>query len=533
MKLKITLRHLLLVLVAVIALPAAQAQQSGSFLDRFKDHQMNHARPLMPVLKDGMRLPFPRVAAHADRKPTALNSRIVAYYQDTFDGTGYRAAGDSTRFFWSGTRGAGFLPDMIGTELAYGLLGALPPQWEIELYFDFFASQNYDSAHRYRCLVDNNRDTLTYRELNTLNAAGMAVTSVSKRLESGLWEDKNKVIKTYSTDNRLTSYTEQEWDGATWENDDRYTLSYNSGKISELVIEDWDMGTMSWENDEKTVHSYSGNDRTQLVEKNWNTVTLAWDDDYRQLYTYDNGLWTVMIGQYWNEDSSKWLNDNRVVITYDSDGKLERLTNQTWDEPNSQWKNAYRRNYAYDASGNLTTLITQDWDSGTQSWDNGNRATYTYSSQGNGTRTRMTVEDWDSGIPGWEYTFRYAIDYDEYGHITQIVTEDWDGAIFEPRIGNSKLVFLYEEFEDAGINETARQTSFRYFPNPTTTQITVESRNIETVSVLDMTGRTVRELKAPGQSSRITISTADLAPGMYLLQVRHNGLCETARLAIQ
>ncbi len=73
----------------------------------------------------------------------------------------------------------------------------------------------------------------------------------------------------------------------------------------------------------------------------------------------------------------------------------------------------------------------------------------------------------------------------------------------------------------------------RIFPNPANDQLTVEGVPLGTeISIYDMNGRSRYEL-FPVNSSRQQLSLPDLAPGMYILTLTHEGAIERKKLIIQ
>ena len=65
--------------------------------------------------------------------------------------------------------------------------------------------------------------------------------------------------------------------------------------------------------------------------------------------------------------------------------------------------------------------------------------------------------------------------------------------------------------------------NLRVYPNPAKDFVHIENRNpllgLQQVQLMDLTGRVVRNFARP-QTSVLTVSTVDLAPGLYLLRIR-------------
>jgi hypothetical protein len=535
MKQKITPKKTLLMLTLSTLGFGAAAQQSGYFPFQGEQKVQTSLSKLLR-LPNGMKLVLPPSVkpAQADHKPTVLTTRLVAMYADTFDGAGYRPSGDSTRFFWSGTRGKDYEPAADELQGVRALTGKLPPKADIELQLPEYEA-NYDSVHIYTTASSGLRDSLISRTLNTLNSDGLPGTTLILHFVNGSFENENKHTKTYNTSKRISTLINEEWDGASWEKKDKRNYTYNaSGKPTEFLSEWWDVGTQTWGNVYREPYTYAGDDLTLIEGQSWDVMGLTWMGYARQIYTYDNGNWTSKVVRLWNTDSINWQNTYRTVYSYDTDGRLVAATEGIWDKNALAWNNQIRTVYEYDASGTLETLISQNWSSG--SWQNMGRGIFSYATVGNGSRIQIDVAMWTSS---WENLYRYTIDFNDEDRVTSLYTQAWDGTIFATVSGEPRHTFLYESFDDGttghnGIAGTSKEAGFRYYPNPAVTQLTVESDEaLEAVALLDMTGRIVREESVPAHTRRIHLSTASLAPGIYHLRVRHNGRVETVTVSVQ
>jgi hypothetical protein len=463
---------------------------------------------------------------------------MVAEFGYQFNGTDF-VGQDSVRYYWSGTRGGDFQSSTT-IDLLYYFPNSSMPLTEYDLLLPYLETLHYDSLEGYKWRTSSGAfDSLQYRTINNLNASGYATTSTDYGFWSGVWKPSTKELKTYSPSGHLTSFLNQDWDGALWENYNRVSINYNTAdKRSEVLNEEWNLGSMSWDKTHRFTYTFTGNDMTASTEQEWNTATMSWDNNRRQLFTYDNGRVVSAVYQQWNEDSAKWLNDNRTVVTYNSSGQIEYMTAQDWEHASQSWKNDDRRVLTYDASGNLSSMTMFSWNAG--SWNPEVRILYTYTTSSNGSSTTLVMQVWDTGLPNpdWVNVARVTLEYNEYDQITLLGRESWNGSAWGGVSGDSRFTFLYETFDDGTTNAVGnvnRQVGFRYFPNPAKDMLRVECPNgaIDQVWIMDMTGRTVLSQPTPQRPGGITISTTDLAAGMYLLRVQHNGRTETVPLSIQ
>ena len=76
--------------------------------------------------------------------------------------------------------------------------------------------------------------------------------------------------------------------------------------------------------------------------------------------------------------------------------------------------------------------------------------------------------------------------------------------------------------------------AFGLYPNPATDYVTVEAEGIALVQLFDLAGGLkLQSVAMPGQGS-LRLSTANLAPGMYLVRVADQlGRHSTAKLVVR
>ena len=81
--------------------------------------------------------------------------------------------------------------------------------------------------------------------------------------------------------------------------------------------------------------------------------------------------------------------------------------------------------------------------------------------------------------------------------------------------------------------ETADNSDIRIYPNPAADKVTIDLQNTSATEIclMDIYGKTVLRQAVGGQSE--TIDLADLAKGMYFVQIRNNGKVEATQKLVK
>jgi hypothetical protein len=104
-------------------------------------------------------------------------------------------------------------------------------------------------------------------------------------------------------------------------------------------------------------------------------------------------------------------------------------------------------------------------------------------------------------------------------------------AVFANREGNFPLSVYFHgkkqglldqaEYVDTTVVPPVVSSDLILYPNPSSSYITVESQNAESIRILDMTGKLVYKKENPAQS--MTINTQVFSNGIYVVQVMKAG----------
>jgi hypothetical protein len=105
-------------------------------------------------------------------------------------------------------------------------------------------------------------------------------------------------------------------------------------------------------------------------------------------------------------------------------------------------------------------------------------------------------------------------------------------VIFTGYTANGQINFSTEKLITSAIEETGTSTlQIKIYPNPTAAQLNVYTPGLPaTLRIIDLGGRIISELPATDKLTQL--STDNVANGIYLLQVNHNGASSVNRFVV-
>jgi len=336
----------------------------------------------------------------------------------------------------------------------------------------------------------------------------------------------------YDSKNNLTNILLQEWNVGNWVNFRQFEYTYNTNNIiaSEL-IQEW--YNSSWENYDYTTYTYDASyNLINELNKYWNDNT--WINNSLCTYIYDaNNNKTSELHQYW--DSSTWINNSLYTYIYDANNNKTSELLQYWD--NSTWINYYQFTYTYDANNNLTSELRQNWNSST--WENFFLNTFTYDASNNlsnALEQSWTGNDWRNHLL---YTYTYDANnnliialgqiwtsfwrqsslctntYDANNFITSKVGRYWSDYSTSLMSGDS-IYYYYHTI--LGLNyPIAQEGNILVYPNPTSTNITIETPIKGSISILSLNGQQLLRQEITEPST--TIDVSGLKSGVFVVKV--------------
>ncbi len=365
--------------------------------------------------------------------------------------------------------------------------------------------------------------------------------------------------------NKINLVLNQDYIGGSWEMDSRMLLEYSpDGKITKQHYEYFNTVTSDWEFDGEDVFEYVGGYvyPSEIVIRNGESQFP--NGVQRLQFQYDsNNKPTMFTIQSWDTDLLTWISVQRWDIAEwgPTEFKSDFYVNQYLSVPTkniSDFLIGKRNDYEIFPS---KVVVRQNFDVLTQTFQINalvNNSIY----NSNNERTQMdisTITPTDT-IPGNRIEFVYdpcygykkTLQYEyDLGTYKLQYGEDYVGET-TPYL-NSCFVTAYNYFNSfSAINpsgtwkkryemtqvsnlgvEEAELGLFRAYPNPASSEITIESISSEEaqLTIVDLMGKTIQTEKLSGFSN--TLNIEKLPEGIYIMQYISNGLKQTTRFIKQ
>jgi hypothetical protein len=189
-----------------------------------------------------------------------------------------------------------------------------------------------------------------------------------------------------------------------------------------------------------------------------------------------------------------------IGYTYTLSGQIEESTEKRYLTATQTYENKKRLHYSYDINDKLLQRLEINWYPPLQAWDTFMRGNFTYNTYG-------LVSAYESErYNKFNQTWGYAED-------TSDVTT------------SHRMRFYYEQFWPTNIaSQPPPNTQIQLYPNPATHVLTIDASFEQpqsfTATITDMQGRVWQQWNEQGTTRyHRTISTSDLAPGNYILQL--------------
>lgn len=156
----------------------------------------------------------------------------------------------------------------------------------------------------------------------------------------GEWEVESRDLVEYASGSTLpTAITEQTREGSSWVNDDReINITWHTPANADLS--NW----RAWE--------MSGSTSQQ-----WEWEDGVWENEERFSRTYQANGGSIEVWEVW--ENGAWVMDDRYTETFDEKGNMLLEQGENW--VNNQWVISWgdKQTHTYDTNGNLTETIIQ------------------------------------------------------------------------------------------------------------------------------------------------------------------------------
>jgi hypothetical protein len=262
----------------------------------------------------------------------------------------------------------------------------------------------------------------------------------------------------------------------------KYLFSYDERGNNILILDyQWNKKTNSWVEINKVEYLYddAGNMTTEIIY-GWANASQTWEVERQSEYDYDSVgnkiadafvYWVKVFGEYrgeannyiydannrlttkteYRKEGTDWIEQERTEYTYGADGRLTtELVVSKGD------KESGKTEYTYDDNALLTKEISYAWDG--DKWEGDKKDEYAYDDKGNKIK-HITYFFWDdvwsesydrqytydddgnmTGTSGGDSDGRYAVTYDNKGHITESMEYYYDGS--------QKTIYTYNDNGD-------------------------------------------------------------------------------------
>ncbi|KAA3604671.1 MAG: T9SS C-terminal target domain-containing protein [Calditrichaeota bacterium] len=156
------------------------------------------------------------------------------------------------------------------------------------------------------------------------------------------FENYNHSLFTYDSSGANTEILAQNWVNQSWVNSVKVTYSYNLGKIDTVLNASWTGG--DWVTASREIRSYNSNDTlTTAITQNLNGA--SWVNATKQSYSYNVlGDVSQILTESWNGTS--WANQNLFIAVFDTLNNLSEAEYKSWN--GNSWTDFVRTFYTYE-----------------------------------------------------------------------------------------------------------------------------------------------------------------------------------------
>jgi hypothetical protein len=261
-------------------------------------------------------------------------------------------------------------------------------------------------------------------------------------------------------------------------------------------------------------------------------TTTPWDTTKRNTYTYNPaGQNTQVQEQFYS--SGQFDDVARRLSTYNALGQVSVYETQSSDQSGG-WEPVQRFTYTYNAAGKLQQAITEGASLSTGAYLNSARNTYQFDAQGR--ESILTTESWDNNT--WSLSSQTLYTYDAFSNLAVATLQAWNPNTSAYQ-NYQRVLFTY--LQVTGTRPATLATGVQLAPNPTAgrqaTSLRYELQSAATpsVTILDLTGRTVATVPAQPQvaGAHALALPTPAAPGLYLVRLTTGTQSQTLKLIVE
>lgn len=296
--------------------------------------------------------------------------------------------------------------------------------------------------------------------------------------------------------------------------EDMYDPQYQATRVYDaenLVIEEvtlaWNATTSSYDNFRQEIFT---NEDGKLIKKNknqWDGSAYIPEDEIE--YTYSGDLLVERLEK--NYTGSEFENSSQTLFSYDSEDQFTTVEVKQWN--GTGWEDFLRYTYSFNASGNCTDITFERNQGG--GLENYYQVLYNYVDE-----TLISYERKLYDGTSWVEDILSTVSWDVNNNLSEIIRMTWNEV--SEYENYERYLFTYEEYEITSL-ETAVNTRFSAFPNPTTGSLFVQSPEILTsLTVYNLTGETVFYTNVNSTRIMINLETISLEKGLYFIKATYH-----------
>lgn len=253
-----------------------------------------------------------------------------------------------------------------------------------------------------------------YKTTYTYNGAGYLTEELAQNWDTATttWLNSGKNTSAYNSQNQVTEYTVQDWNAGTlaWDNYYRRTgITYDANANQLTNIDQyWVMG--AWSNNSKQISTYNAQNKlATYTYQNWNGMSVNWVNSTRNEYFYDANSDNTLIQYYtWNSGTTTWDVTGRTTLTYNGAHRALQRLYEMYSMGSYQYVEKYE--YLYNAANNQTYMEYFNWNG----FLFAPQTRYTSTYDANENITLNLTENYNSGNLTYENYSRRFYFYDEF-----------------------------------------------------------------------------------------------------------------------
>lgn len=335
------------------------------------------------------------------------------------------------------------------------------------------------------------------------------------------WQFNNRTVNmVYNVRNDLVSETGQNWDGSIWENTYKYIYAYdaNNNNIN-LLLQNWTIS--GWVDSWQYIMTYdTNNNQTKALEQGY---FGTWVNTAQSMFTYDaNNNMIREVTQIWND--SAWVDFRQETYTFDANNKLTIELWQNWN--GTSWDNYIQYIYTYDTYNNQTSILVQDWVGSV--WVNSYRYNSTYDVNNN--MIGEIEQDWNGNA--WVYAWQNIYTFDANNFAKSSTRKSWNSDSTKLTSGDSSYYYFHTVL---GINDLlSKSNTLKIYPNPASTQVTIETFTIpdkSQLSIINLNGQEFIRKQITRLKTQLNIT--NLPGGVYFVRVTDARTVRTGKIVKQ